>query len=367
MKYYLGLDVHCKKTVYVLQNDDGKVLGEGSIPTTVEGLSQMVKELKLPKDTPIGLETGAQANWVAQQLEAMSMQPFVINAKEVRQKARRLGQKTDRRDAFEICDGLRREIYISIVWVPGEGIERLRKILSRRRHFVRIATRQITAVKFLLRSAGISYTRLLLNRQAGWCRLFGRAEVAPLREHLEMHEAMWRLARENVQKLEKELIEALQPFAETMNLLITVPGVALITAATYIATLGTPHRFPTSGHAVSYVGLVPSNYDSGEREIHGHITKQGSPDLRAALCESAHHAHRATHPLNPYYNRIAAKQGYKRAIVAVSHRLARILYQMWKKNEAFDVRKLNVVRQPKTLSKTVYYQIRKEPPKALAS
>ena len=154
MKYYVGLDVHCKQTVYVLQNDEGRVLKEGSIPTTVEGLGQLVKELKLPKDTPIGLETGAQANWVAQQLGARSMQPFVINAKEVRQKARRLGQKTDRRDAFEICDGLRREIYISIVWVPGEGIERLRKILSRRRHFVRIATRQITAVKFLLRSCG---------------------------------------------------------------------------------------------------------------------------------------------------------------------------------------------------------------------
>lgn len=86
MEYYVGLDVHCgnaahcKQTVYVLQNDEGQVLKEGSIPTTVEGLGQLVKEHKLPKETPIGLETGAQANWVAQQLGARSMQPFVIRA-----------------------------------------------------------------------------------------------------------------------------------------------------------------------------------------------------------------------------------------------------------------------------------------------
>jgi hypothetical protein len=54
------------------------------------------------------------------------MAPVVIDAREVRVKARRIGQKSDRRDAFEVCDGLRRGIDTSIVYVPEEPIEKLR-------------------------------------------------------------------------------------------------------------------------------------------------------------------------------------------------------------------------------------------------
>jgi len=44
---------------------------------------------------------------------------------------------------------------------------------------------------------------------------------------------------------------------------------------------------------------VPSTYHSGERDAYGRITKRGSGELRAMLCEAAHHASRLTHPLHP--------------------------------------------------------------------
>jgi hypothetical protein len=43
----------------------------------------------------------------------------------------------------------------------------------------------------------------------------------------------------------------------------------------------------------------------------------------------------------------------------VAQRLARILYQMWRKGEEFDVEQLNVVRQRRTVSKTYHWRIRK--------
>ena len=46
-------------------------------------------------------------------------------------------------------------------------------------------------------------------------------------------------------------------------------------------------RFPSAKHAASYGGLVPSTFESGERDAHGHITKRGSSELRAMLCEAA--------------------------------------------------------------------------------
>ena len=359
MAVYIGMDVHCKKTVYVAQDDGGKVIGQGSVPTNVGGLAEMLAKVDAPSGTRIGLETGAQAAWVSGVLCDLGMEPVVIDAREVRAKARRINQKSDSRDAFEICDGLRRGIYTSIVYVPGPQIQRLRRVLSRRRHFVRLCTSQVNAAKFLLRSVGLSTQAASLKSDRAWLRLLARPAVAPLRRYLAMHRELWGVATEKVLACEKELARALEPFQETAALLQSVPGVGVVTSASYIAVVGTPERFADSSHVSSYIGLVPSTYSSGEQERTGHITKRGSGELRMLLCEAAHHAARAQHPLNPYFSRICARHGYKKAVVAVAQRLERILFQMWRKKEAFDVNQLNVVPEKHVRTRTVYWRIRR--------
>jgi transposase len=140
--------------------------------------------------------------------------------------------------------------------------------------------------------------------------------------------------------------------------LMSIPGVGLVTAATYVATLGTVDRFPSSNHVVSYLGLAPSMYDSGDVERHGHITKAGSSQLRALLCEVAQQAARSTHPLNPYFRRLAARSGYKKAAIAIAQRLARIMYRMWRNGERFDVAKLNIERDGRVKPKIVHWRIK---------
>ena len=54
------------------------------------------------------------------------------------------------------------------------------------------------------------------------------------------------------------------------------------------------------GRDPCYIGLVPFTYDTGEIQRHGHITKRGSGELRAVLCEAAQHAASKRHPLNPH-------------------------------------------------------------------
>jgi len=357
MAMIIGMDVHSKKTVYVAQNEEGKVIKEGAVTTGVEGMEQMLAALNAPEQTRIGLETGTQATWISRLLASMGMNPVVIDAREVRAKARRIGQKSDRRDAFEICDGLRRGIYTTIVFVPDAPTQRLRQILSRRRHFVKLCTGQVNAAKFLLRAVGLSGQASYLRTEAAWQKLLAKPALASLHDHLAMHAEVWKVAHQHVQRLEKELKEAVVFAEKERQRLMTVPGVGPITASSFIAVLANTDRFPTSSHAASYIGLVPSTYDSGETERHGRITKRGSGELRTLLCEAAHHAARPAHPLNPYWRRIAAKAGYQKAVVAVAHRLARILFQMWRNGEDFDVRKLNVVYDGKALVRKRYYKI----------
>jgi transposase len=366
LKLTIGLDVHSKLTVWHAQNQDGTSAGQGEVATTAEGLQHMLAAVAAPSGTRVGLETGSQCQWVAHVLSAAAMEPVVIDAREVRAKARRVGQKCDRRDAFEICDGLRRGIFTTIVWMPPEPIQRLRRVLSRRSHFVRQRTAQVNAAKFVLRSAGISLGPLCLKTRRAWERLLADPRVASVRADLDRHARAWALMAQLVEEIEKELLEALAPFEREAALLQTAPGVGLITAATYLAVLGTPDRFETGAQVASYVGLTPSTHDSGARQRHGAITKRGSSPLRATLCEAAQHARLATHPLNPYFARVAAKSGYKRAVVAVAHRLACVLWAMWRKGEAFDAGQLNVEFDPQVKSKTVYYRIKKAPAAAAA-
>ena len=62
------------------------------------------------------------------------------------------------------------------------------------------------------------------------------------------------------------------------------------------------------------------------------------------LCEAAHHASRPDHPLHPYFAPLCARRGYKMAVVAVAHRLCRIIFAMLRDARDFDVAKLAVER-----------------------
>ena len=187
-----------------------------------------------------------------------------------------------------------------------------------------------------------------LGSEAGWARVIAAvAQHEELRTYAEQHRALWRCAWEQIRTLDASLArQQKKSFATQIARLQTIPGVGPIVASTAIAVFSNVERFADAKHAASYAGLVPSTYQSGEREAHGRITKRGSAELRAMLCEAAHHASRPDHPLNPYFARLCARRGYKMAIVAVAHRLCRIIFAMLRHQSDFDVAKLGVERGP---------------------
>jgi len=345
MTRYVGLDAHSKNSVYVIQDGNGKLVAEGRVPTSLEGLQEMCHRHELPAGTRVALESGTMAFFVARRLIGLGLDPVVVSAQEVRSKALRPNQKSDRRDALELCEGLRRGTYRSVVHVPPESIEQLRETLARRRHFVGVKTMQVNAAKHLLRTAGHQALGRRLGADSGWEKLLCALSFDPkLRSFCAAHRAVWQSAHAQVAELERSLHAQATQFQPTVDRLQTVPGVGSIVALTVIATFSDVHRFPSAKHAASYAGLVASTFDSGERVQHGHITRRGSTELRSMLCEAAHHARRRTNPLQPYFATLCARRGYKMAIVAVAHRLCRIIYAMLRHGRDFDVTRLSVER-----------------------
>lgn len=357
--YYVGFDVHSKRTTYMMQDAMGQVLGRGEIATTRHGLKELKEKHKVPDGTQVGLETGTVSFFVARQLRELGLEPVVIDAHEVRLKAHRPMQKSDRRDAEEICEGLRRGIYRSIVHVPPVEIGVLRETLSRRRHFVRAQTSEINAAKRLLRACGLGILSRHLGTETGWQKLINGLEAGgALRQHVEAHHAMWRCAGEQVAALEKKLDAQAAPFANQEALVRTIDGVGRIVALTTIAVFSDITRFKNAKKAASYVGIVPSTYQSGERDAHGRITGRGSSELRCLLVQSAHHASHSAHPLHPYFTKLCAKQGYKRAVVAVGHRLCRILFAMLRDKVPFDFARAGLERGPFESKRVKMYRLK---------
>ena len=359
-RYTVGLDVHSKQSVFAIQDAEGRFTARGSVPTTPEGFESLRTKHELPPGTRVGLETGTVAFYAARLLLGLGLEPVVIDAHEVRLKAYRPTQKSDRRDAEEICEGLRRGIYRSIVHIPPPQITALRDTLSRRRHFVRLKTAEMNAVKRLLRSAGLGRQARSLRTLAGWEKLLAAlAQHIDLLEHVKRLQAVWRCADEQVVALDAQLAVQEVPFAEDVRRLQTVPGVGPIVALTTLAVLSDISRFPSTKHAASYAGLVPSTHQSGDRDAHGRITKRGSAELRAMLCEAAHHASRSAHPLNPYFMSLCVRRGYKMAVVAVAHRLCRILFTMLRRRTDFDIKKLGIEVGPFEKTQVKLYRLRK--------
>jgi transposase len=297
------------------------------------------------------------AFFAAQQLASLGLAPQVIDAHEVRHLAHRPRQKSDRRDARELCEGIRRDRYRTRVRVPDALHAQLRATLSRRRHFVRLRSAQLTAVKHLLRAAGQRTLTRTLTTPAAWVRLAEAVRDWPdLAAFVAQHAAMWACAAQQVAQLEQRLAEHAAPLAATLARLQTVPGIGPVGATTTIAVLGDVRRFPSAKHVASYIGVVPTTYQSGTRAAQGHITKQGSRELRMLLVEAAHHAGRPTSPFHPIFAPLCAKHGRKKAIVALAHRLLRILYALLRDATAFDLARLGVEAGAFTTRKTVAYR-----------
>lgn len=104
-------------------------------------------------------------------------------------------------------------------------------------------------------------------------------------------------------------------------LLVQMPGVGLTLAMTILAAIGEVGRFPSAKQLVGYAGLGARVKDSGETKRTGGITKTGRKDLRAAMVTAAQAAVRCSPHWKGQYERLAARIGKPKAIVAIARKL----------------------------------------------
>jgi hypothetical protein len=211
--------------------------------------------------------------------------------------------------------------------MPDERTRAMRRRLSRRSQLVKARTRAKNEIQAVL-------IRRLKGRPPV-SDLFGVTGRRWLRE-LELPEE----ERETVagglrlvdfltgEITELEAVIAREALASSeVRRLMTVPGVSVITASTFIAAIGDIHRFRSARKLVGYLGLDPRVRQSGSSPArHGRITKQGSAPVRHVLVEAAWIAVRSPGPLRAFYERVRARRGAQVAAVATARKLASLFW-----------------------------------------
>jgi transposase len=136
----------------------------------------------------------------------------------------------------------------------------------------------------------------------------------------------------------------LEERASTLMINLTsIPGVAQKTIAAIISECGDLTRFPTVTKFIGFLGLFPTENSSGNYKSSGHLSKRGSSVAKHALYMSAVSCLLHNPELKCYYDTKKSQgKSKKEALIAVSRKLAVIIYAIFKYNTPYDPNRLSV-------------------------
>lgn len=155
-----------------------------------------------------------------------------------------------------------------------------------------------------------------------------------LLQHLLAHVAFLEQALE---QLQQEIEQRLLPFQEGIRLLMSIPGIAELSAAGILAEIGTDmSRFPSAKHLASWAGVCPGNKQSGGKRLSGKMGK-GNVTLRALRASVVWViSHTKDNYLSAQYHRLARRIGKNKAAMAVAHSVLVIIYHVLRTGEPYS-------------------------------
>ena len=279
------------------------------------------------------------------------------------------GRKTNVKDCEWLAQLLRHGL-IAPSFVPPAPIRQLRELLRFRRKLVEMLASQRNRLLKVLEIAGLKLAsvasdvfgvsgRAMLKALAQGSatpkqlaelargvlrRRLAELEAAlsmPLQEHQRLMLAigldLLEGSEAQLARLERVIEQHLEPYHAPLQLLLQIPGVDRIVAASLIAEVGVDMTvFKDAAHLSSWAGRCPGNHQSAGKRLSTRVG-QGNPFLKTALVQAALGAARkkGSYFRDKFY-RLKARRGYRRAVVALARKLLIVAYHLLKSGRPFQ-------------------------------
>lgn len=341
-----GIDVHYKKSYFCMLNKVGEKIDLQELPTNKKEILLFLERYKTDK-IQYAFEACSMSNYLydilsdqenTEKIHVVHPYKFKIISE--------CKHKNDKQDSIKLARALLKDYLPYPVYIKSAKSRHLKNLLNLRKRRVINQTKIILQAKCIMRSLGIHTTIASLKSKISFCRLI---ELVSKDNYeymtLEILKDDFLKEKDAIKDIEEKIKQHIdKEFAVEYNLITSIPGVGCVTGATLLAVIDSIERFSSADQLSSYFGVIPSERSSGDKIVHGRITKEGSKDARTLLVQSAWVAmnlkrendQRLLAMKKKYYRITAREKRPQKAIVPVARHLTRIIYGVLKSKTPYS-------------------------------
>lgn len=325
---HIGIDLHRNNFTCCMRLENGRTyLTEWKL----EDLPRFVKKLR--PDDEIAVEVTGNTRLFHDAVAPYVARVVAVNPSQFRVISQSV-KKTDPNDARNLALYLEKDL-LPEVRMKDNTQAQLASLTQTRDTLVKLRTALKNKINNILSAHGINLPKEALSSEKKLNEIVAMKFDPMVKIELEVIVEEIRSLNQRVAKLEKTIADEGSKLEGHKNL-TSIKGIGPLTGSILLSVIGDINDFADEGKLAAYFGIVPRVSNSNERERSGRITKRGSKLGRTALVQCALIAQRYSPYLKRYYEKIKARRGTGKAIIALARKLLGIIYRTLKNKWVFE-------------------------------
>lgn len=343
----VGIDLHKTQFTVCVMDEQEKIYLEDMFCTDFDGYKTFANlmhgfELELGFTIELAIETTGNARYFKNRMEAEGFKVVVVNTNRFKVISSST-KKNDTNDAKTLAFYLVKEM-LPEAHLCDQTSENIRRMIKTRSILVSSMVKIKNQIHGMMLGYGIETKSAQLQSIKKRQELLKSLEDYEFDKFATVALQMLLNSLDNLAMLIKNIEDELDMMTadnEEKKLLQTIPGVGKIGATTIAAYTKDMSRFCGSfKHFASYIGIVPSVHNSNNTVHLGRITKRGPVELRTAFVQASLGLIRLRSKTNNWkyllaYDVMKQNKGSGRSIIALTRKIARVVFAMLIKHEEF--------------------------------
>jgi transposase len=327
-KRYLGIDLHRRRFTCCVRLESGRnYLSEWNL----EQLAQFLSKLR-PSDE-VAVEVTGNTRMFYEAVAPHVARVVVVDPNQFRVISHSV-KKTDPNDARNLALYLAKGL-LPEVRMKEKAQAEVASLTQTRDRLVKLRTALKNKVNNLLSARGIELDKEALSSEKGLRAALRHRVDGLVQIELQIIVEQIRSLNQSIARLDQVMEGAAKKLAGYANL-TSIKGIGSLGASVLLSVIGDIQDFQEEGKLASYFGIVPRVHNSNETEHSGRITKRGTKLGRTTLVQCALIAKRYSPYLERFYERIRARRGTGKAIIALARKFLGIIYRTLKNNWIFE-------------------------------
>jgi transposase len=327
-KRYIGIDLHRNRfTCCIRLENDRTYITEWKL----EELAQFVKKLR-PSDE-VAVEITGNTRLFHDAVASQVARLVVVDSNQFRVISRSV-KKTDPHDARLLSLYLSKNL-LPEVRMKDKKYAQVASLTQTRDTLVKQRSALKNKINNILSARGLNLPKEALSSEKRLSQVASLPFEELVQIELRVIVDQIRGLNKHIAQLEKAIADASSELEGHISL-TSIKGIGATTSAILLSVIGDVNDFPDESRLASYFGIVPRVSNSNETEHSGHIHKRGTKLGRTALVQSSLIAANYSPYLKSFYERVKARRGAGKAIIALARKFLGIIYRTLKNKWVFE-------------------------------